>query len=114
VSRRLTAGLTGCILTLKTELLPVYNNPVRTSQETHYVTATEPNRLVRFRETVAVYCENHTEHTDTLCGQNAEFCYVKAGGTYSDHWVLKVCYKFSCLIYAAESNMTINRKLAGL
>jgi endonuclease III len=21
--------------------------------------------------TVAVYCENHTEHTDTLCGQNA-------------------------------------------
>jgi hypothetical protein len=23
-----------------------------------------------FRETVAVYCENHTEHTDTLCGQN--------------------------------------------
>jgi hypothetical protein len=26
-----------------------------------------------FRETVAVYCENHTEHTNTLCGQNAEF-----------------------------------------
>jgi hypothetical protein len=25
-----------------------------------------------FGETVAVYCENHTEHTDTLCGQNAE------------------------------------------
>jgi hypothetical protein len=25
-----------------------------------------------FRETVAVYCENHTEHTNTLCGQNAE------------------------------------------
>jgi translation initiation factor IF-1 len=24
-----------------------------------------------FRETVAVYCENRTEHTDTLCGQNA-------------------------------------------
>jgi hypothetical protein len=24
------------------------------------------------RETVAVYCENHTEHTDTLCRQNAE------------------------------------------
>jgi hypothetical protein len=30
-----------------------------------------------FRETVAVYCENHMEHTDTLCGQNAEFWYVK-------------------------------------
>jgi hypothetical protein len=25
-----------------------------------------------FGETVAVYCENHKEHTDTLCGQNAE------------------------------------------
>jgi hypothetical protein len=24
-----------------------------------------------FRETVAVYCENHAEHTHTLCGQNA-------------------------------------------
>jgi hypothetical protein len=22
-----------------------------------------------FRETVAVYCETHTEHTDTLCGE---------------------------------------------
>jgi hypothetical protein len=31
-----------------------------------------------FRETVADYCENHTEHTNTLCGQNAEL-YVKAG-----------------------------------
>jgi hypothetical protein len=26
-----------------------------------------------FGETVAVYCENHTEHIDTLCGQNIEF-----------------------------------------
>jgi hypothetical protein len=33
-----------------------------------------------FRETVAVYCENHTEHTDTLCGENVEFYCVKAGG----------------------------------
>jgi hypothetical protein len=48
---------------------------------THYVSATEPNRLMLFRETVAVYCEKHTEHTDTLCGQNAEFQYAKASGT---------------------------------
>jgi hypothetical protein len=41
------------------------------SQETHYVSATEPNRLMLFRETVAVYCENHTEHTNTLCERNA-------------------------------------------
>jgi hypothetical protein len=47
-------------------------NSVRTSQETHYVSATKTNWLMLFRETVAVYCENHTEHTDTLCGRNAE------------------------------------------
>jgi hypothetical protein len=42
-----------------------------------------------FGETVAVYCENHTEHTDTLCGQDAEFWCVKAVDTYTDHWALK-------------------------
>jgi hypothetical protein len=41
-----------------------------------------------FGETVAAYCENHTEHTDTLSGKNAGFWYVKAGGIYSDHWAL--------------------------
>jgi hypothetical protein len=35
-----------------------------------------------FRERVAVYCENHKGHTNTLRGQNAEFMGVKAGGTY--------------------------------
>jgi hypothetical protein len=33
---------------------------------THYVSTTEPNRLMLFGETVAVYCENHTEHTDKV------------------------------------------------
>jgi hypothetical protein len=42
-----------------------------------------------FRETVAVYFENRTGHTDTLCGQNAESWCVNAGGTYSNHWALK-------------------------
>jgi hypothetical protein len=43
-----------------------HTDTVRTSQETHYVSATETNRLMLFVETVAVYCENHTEHTDTV------------------------------------------------
>jgi hypothetical protein len=30
-----------------------------------------------FRETVAVYCENNTEHINTLCGQNAGFTMLK-------------------------------------
>jgi hypothetical protein len=34
-------------------------------------------------ETVAIFCENHIEHTNTLCGQNAED--VKEGGTYTNH-----------------------------
>jgi hypothetical protein len=44
---------------------------VRTSQEIRYVSPTEPNRSMLCGETVAVYCETRTEHTDTLCGQNA-------------------------------------------
>jgi predicted Zn-dependent protease with MMP-like domain len=32
----------------------------------HYLSAIEPNRLMLFGETVAVYCENHTEHIDTV------------------------------------------------
>jgi hypothetical protein len=31
---------------------------------------TKPSRLMLFRETVAVCCVNHTELTDTICGQN--------------------------------------------
>jgi hypothetical protein len=30
------------------------------------------NRLMLFREELAVYCENHMEHNNTLCGQNVE------------------------------------------
>jgi hypothetical protein len=30
-----------------------------------------------FGETVAVYCETHMEHTNTLCGQNAEALYIR-------------------------------------
>jgi hypothetical protein len=51
----------------------IYINSIRTSQETHYLSTSKPNRLTLFEETVAVYCENYTGHTDTLCGQNAEF-----------------------------------------
>jgi hypothetical protein len=42
-----------------------------------------------FREIVTVYCDNNTEHTNTLRGQNCESRYVKDGGTYSDRLALK-------------------------
>jgi neutral trehalase len=71
----------------------IYKNSVRTSQETHYVSATEPNRLMLFRETVAVYCENHTEHMNTLCGQNAEFCYMYKSSPYLTGNTLHLRYR---------------------
>jgi hypothetical protein len=37
----------------------LYKNPVRTSQETHYVSATKPNRLMLLGERVAVYFETY-------------------------------------------------------
>jgi hypothetical protein len=44
--------------------IQIHINSVRTLQETHHI-STEPNRLMLCGETVAVYCENCTEHTDT-------------------------------------------------
>jgi hypothetical protein len=41
----------------------IYKNLFCTSQETHYVSAKNPDRLMLFGETVLVYCENHKEHT---------------------------------------------------
>jgi hypothetical protein len=51
-----------------------HTDTVRTSQETRYVSTTEPNRLMLFGETVAVYCENHTEHTDTVRTSQETHC----------------------------------------
>jgi predicted Zn-dependent protease with MMP-like domain len=50
------------VRTIRNTYIQIYTNSVRTSLETHYFFATEPNRLMLFRETVAVYCENHMEH----------------------------------------------------
>jgi hypothetical protein len=47
------------------------------------------NWLTLFKEVIAVYSENHTKPINTLCGQNVELLFIKAGGTYSYHWVLK-------------------------
>jgi hypothetical protein len=70
----------------------IYKNRVRTSQEPHYVSMTKTNRLMLFGEIIAVYCENHTEHINTLCGQNAEFLNFKAIGRYSYHCRLPFVY----------------------
>jgi hypothetical protein len=61
----------------QTDLQIIYKNSVRTSQKTHYVSARKPSRLKLFRETVYVYCENHTEHTNTLPNNKLEFTKVQ-------------------------------------
>jgi hypothetical protein len=61
------------INTLCGQNVEFYYFEVRTSQETHSVSITTPNRLMLFGVIIAVCCENHTEHTNTLCGQNAEY-----------------------------------------
>jgi hypothetical protein len=97
----------------------VYNNSVRTSQGTLRMT----NRLMMFRETVAVYCENYTEHINTLCGQNAElFLNIKARGTRVNHCALKSELPFvrrlETLCNATDNELgssvsTVTRLLAG-
>jgi hypothetical protein len=49
----------------------MFTPSIRTSQETHCLSATEPIRLMLFGETVSVYCENHTEHTFTLWAERS-------------------------------------------
>jgi hypothetical protein len=43
-----------------------YKHSVRTSQETHYISATKASRLMLFTEKIAFYCENHVKYTDTV------------------------------------------------
>jgi hypothetical protein len=42
-------------------------------------------KLMLVKEIIAGYCENHTEHTDTLYGRTGEISNVKTGGIYSYH-----------------------------
>jgi hypothetical protein len=63
----------------------LYNNSVRTSEETHYISATKSNQLMLFREKISIYFENQIHSV----GRTQEFQYVKAGRIYSKHWVLK-------------------------
>jgi hypothetical protein len=60
------------------------NDLLRTSHKTHYVSATE---LQLFRETVAVYCVNHTGHINTLWGQTADIFLCETDGTHSFYWL---------------------------
>jgi hypothetical protein len=53
------------------------NSLVVSRGQTDMTILTKTNRLMLFGETIAVYCENHMEHINTLCGQNAETLYIR-------------------------------------
>jgi hypothetical protein len=42
-----------------------------------------------YREIIADCSQIHTQHINTLCGQNVEVLNVKPVGKYSNHWALK-------------------------
>jgi hypothetical protein len=37
----------------------IFKYSLHTSEDTRHISATKPNQLMLFRETIAVYCENH-------------------------------------------------------
>jgi hypothetical protein len=65
-----------------------------------------------FRKVIAVYCENHAKHINTLCGQNAESFNIEAGGMYGYHRSLKgkgscVCTGFCQRLSLAENILRV-------
>jgi hypothetical protein len=54
-----------------------------------YISPIQTNCLILFKKIIAVFCENHMKHINTLCDQNAEFMNIKASVTYSNHWALQ-------------------------
>jgi hypothetical protein len=55
----------------------IYKDSVRTSLETVDISAIEPNRLILFGETVAVYCKNRTEHRHAVWAECRVLQYVQ-------------------------------------
>jgi hypothetical protein len=85
---------------------------VRTSQETHYVSATKPNLLMLSREIIAVYCENHTEHISALLRRNPEFPNTRANGIYNYHCALTGSNCTRLTVTTAGSISLISRAVA--
>jgi hypothetical protein len=48
------------------------------------------SKLVLCRELIALFAENNTKNTTSLCRQNAGLLTVKPSGKYSHDWALKV------------------------
>ena len=49
------------------------------------------NQLVLYREVIAVCCEIHTKHINTLCWQNVEFYIIQAGDFIYIYIYINMC-----------------------
>jgi hypothetical protein len=47
---------------------------------------------------IAVYCENHMQHTKAPYGQNVQFHYDNAESGYSGHWALSTYFSIRLLV----------------
>jgi len=55
--------------------------PTGLRQGLHCVPVTETNQLMLYGDKIAVHSMNQTEHINTMCRQNLEFCNIKPSGT---------------------------------
>ena len=66
----------------KDEIVSVWvKDPVRTAQKTLSASVIKTNKLMLYKEIIAVCSEIHAKHINALCGQNTESVNVRAGGT---------------------------------
>jgi hypothetical protein len=66
---------------LKPKLIYViFKNSVRTAKKTPHFTVTKINRLTLFKEIIAVYSEDHTEHIKIQELLIVEACMKRFGG----------------------------------
>jgi len=65
---------------IKQYIVHVRKDSLLTLQRTPSVFLRKSKRRYLYQETVTVYCENHMDHINTLCGQED----VKPDGTCTD------------------------------
>jgi len=56
----------------------------------HFISIIEAKSLVLCMEKTGVHCENHTKYVEALCVHNVEFFSAASGGTFSNHFVIKL------------------------
>jgi hypothetical protein len=50
------------------------------------------------REAVAVCCENHMKHTNTVCGKNVDIEHIKAADKRTGLWRVNMARSFSKIL----------------